>query len=200
MMISIIALEQGRYYIGRYTVSDIKSGLGPTWVKTYKPVRLIKQVNSSEEYDTLIEYMEMYGINYVRGSRYTSMELSSYDREVLNNSLFKEKVNEIKSKIKSEIKSTYIEDDFKQISYVSSTSVNKQNMKETTLSYGKSHICTYCEMEFDNSDILKRHEHLCKDKAFIRSSGKDLNCERCGRNTHSSLNCRARTDIYGYYI
>lgn len=194
MMISIIALQQGRYYIGRYTISDIQSGLGPTWVKTYKPVRLIKQVDSSEEYNTLIEYMEMYGINYVRGSRYTSMELSSYDREVLNNSLFKEKV-----KI-NEIKSTAIEDDFKQISYVSNTSVNKQNMKDKPVSSNKSFTCIYCEMEFDNPDILKRHEHLCKDKAFVRSSGKDLNCERCGRNTHSSLNCRARTDIYGYDI
>jgi hypothetical protein len=194
MMISIIALEQGRYYIGRYTISDIQSGLGPTWVKTYKPVRLIKQVDSSEEYSTLIEYMEMYGINYVRGSRYISMELSSYDREVLNNSLFKEKVKV------NEIKSTTIEDDFKQISYVSNTGLNKDKIKDKIVSSNKSFTCIYCEMEFDNSDILKRHEHLCKDKAFVRSSGKDLNCERCGRNTHSSLNCRARTDIYGYDI
>jgi hypothetical protein len=192
-MISIIALEQGRYYVGQYTIPEIQSGSGPTWVKTYKPVRLIKQVSDSFEFETLIEYMETYGINYVRGSRYTSMELSSYDREILNKSLFK-KVNDSSNSILNKSSS---EDEFKQISYAANT--NKiSNVKLSSVSYDKSYTCTYCEMEFDNNDILKRHEHLCKDKAFVRSSGKDLNCERCGRNTHSTINCRARTDIYGY--
>jgi hypothetical protein len=180
--------------VASITTSGYTFTVNSSGIVYYADPNSIKQVDSSEEYSSIIEYMEMYGINYVRGSRYTSMELSSYDREVLNNSLFKDKIKV------NEIKSTAIEDDFKQISYVSSTGLSKDKMKDKIVSSNKSYTCIYCEMEFDNSDILKRHEHICKDKAFVRSSGKDLNCERCGRNTHSSLNCRARTDIYGYDI
>jgi hypothetical protein len=87
-MINVIALEKGRYYIGKYSILDIQNGSGPTWVKTYKPVKLIKQVSNSSEYDTLLEYMDKFGIDYVRGFTYTSMELSHYDKDKLNKLLF----------------------------------------------------------------------------------------------------------------
>jgi len=87
-MINVIALEKGRYYIGKHSISNILDGLGPTWVKTYKPVKLIKQISESYEYDTLLEYMEKYGIDYVRGYIYISMELSEYDKNIINKLLF----------------------------------------------------------------------------------------------------------------
>jgi hypothetical protein len=207
-MINIIALEKGRYYVGKHSIRDIQNGLGPTWVKTYKPVKLIKQIQDTLEYDTLLEYMETYGIDYVRGFTYTSMELSSYDRDKLNKLLHgpKEKAQEIICNYCNKIgHNEYSCDDlsydrtnkFEQISYKSS-----HKEKNTTVSYNnttsKSYQCMYCEIEFDNSDILNRHIPICKDEAFIRPSGKGLNCERCGRNTHATANCRAKTDIYGY--
>jgi hypothetical protein len=208
-MINIIALEKGRYYIGKHSITDIQNGIGPTWVKTYKPVKLIKQVTNSLEYDTLLEYMEKYGIDYVRGSTYVSMELSQYDKDKLNKLLFGPKP------VSTEIICIYCkeighneyscdilkydkENEFQQISY------RGHKEKSNTVSYNnttsKSYQCMYCEIEFDNSDILNRHIPICKDEAFIRPSGKGLNCERCGRNTHATANCRAKSDIYGYDI
>jgi len=208
-MINIIALEKGRYYIGKHSITDIQNGIGPTWVKTYKPVKLIKQVTNSLEYDTLLEYMEKYGIDYVRGSTYVSMELSQYDKDKLNKLLFGPKP------VSTEIICIYCkeighneyscdilkydkENEFQQISY------RGHKGKSNTVSYNnttsKGYQCMYCEMEFDNPDILNRHIPICKDEAFIRPSGKGLNCERCGRNTHATANCRAKSDIYGYDI
>lgn len=207
-MINIIALEKGRYYIGKHSILDIQNGLGPTWVKTYKPVKLIKQIQDSLEYDTLLEYMETYGIDYVRGYTYISMELTQYEKDKLNKLLFGPKA------VSTEVVCIYCsqlghneyscdnlkydkENEFQQISYRGKTS-NKQKTDATNSVSYKSYDCRYCEMKFNNDDTLRKHEYTCKDEAFIRPSGKGLNCERCGRNTHATANCRAKNDIYGY--
>ena len=206
-MTNIIALEKGRYYVGKYTISEIQSGMGPSWVKTYKPVKLIKQIIDKDEDSVLIECMETYGIDYVRGSKYSSMELSSYDRFKINELLFATKqFNNICEycNMKGHVKSNCDEykynntNDFEQISYKNSSSKKKIDVLNTSDS--KSYQCVYCEMNFEDTYILKKHEHTCKDQAFTKSSGKDLNCERCGRNTHATSNCRAKSDIYGYDI
>ena len=208
-MINVIALEKGRYYIGKHSISNILDGLGPTWVKTYKPVKLIKQISESYEYDTLLEYMEKYGIDYVRGYIYISMELSEYDKNIINKLLFGPKeisteviciyCNQIGHNEHSCDKLKYHKENdnkFQQISYKGQSQSKEKSDAINTVSYQ----CRYCEMNFDNPDIVAKHEYNCKDEAFIMPSGKGLNCERCGRNTHSTVNCRAKSDIYGYDI
>ena len=82
--IYILKLEQNKYYVGltKYPESRIQehfNGTGSAFTKLYKPLLIIKQIQTYDRYDEdkiVKQYMSKYGILNVRGGSYSNIELS----------------------------------------------------------------------------------------------------------------------------
>ena len=104
VFIYILKLEKGKYYIGKTNQPNfrIKSHFnlnGSKWTKTYWPLSIEKLIPNCDDYDedkwTKI-YMDIYGIDNVRGGSFTKLKLSDKTKKILtrmsngtNNKCFK---------------------------------------------------------------------------------------------------------------
>lgn len=87
MNIYALELDSSKYYIGK-TSRDVstrfeehKTENGSEWSSTYKPVKIIEQYQSDNQFeeDTLTKkYMMKYGIDNVRGGSYTKIVLDEW--------------------------------------------------------------------------------------------------------------------------
>ena len=76
-----LELEQGKYYIGRTnSIGKIPNILmNSEWIDKYKPIKIKNVISSNNEYNVdkyTINYMNMYGIDNVRGGSYKSIVLN----------------------------------------------------------------------------------------------------------------------------
>jgi hypothetical protein len=92
VFIYTLKLTQGKYYVGKTTNSLFitNSNLIPIdaeWIMKYSPYELLDFIPNCDEYDEdkyTIKYMDMYGINNVRGGSFISIELNSSTIQHLN--------------------------------------------------------------------------------------------------------------------
>jgi hypothetical protein len=90
LIIYVLELENGKYYVGKSRNPDFRflqhmgsiDG-GSEWTKIHPPISIIEKIHNASHYDenkyTLI-YMEMYGIDNVRGGTYCQINLTDHDR------------------------------------------------------------------------------------------------------------------------
>jgi len=79
----VLQCTEGRWYVGKsknvYSrIEQHLNGTGSIWTQTYKPISLHKiyrNVSSFQEDSITREYMDTYGIDFVRGGAYTSITL-----------------------------------------------------------------------------------------------------------------------------
>ena len=84
--IYILELRQGKYYVGKSykpydRINDHFDGFGAAWCKLYKPIRVVKVIANCDNFDEdkyTKMYMNMYGIDNVRGGTYVTIELSQF--------------------------------------------------------------------------------------------------------------------------
>ena len=90
MKIYVLKLQQGKFYVGRTNkpirdrLEEHQSGTGSTWTRKYPPVRVLYEVSTSDRFrenNETLKCMAQYGIENVRGGRYSQMSLSNADRE-----------------------------------------------------------------------------------------------------------------------
>lgn len=90
--IYVLKLEQDKYYIGKtsnpfFRLNDhFLYNTGSEWTKKYKPKELIELVSNCDDYDEdkyTRMYMDIYGIENVRGGSFVSIELDYHTIEVL---------------------------------------------------------------------------------------------------------------------
>lgn len=83
--IYVLNLESNKYYVGktRKTITDRfkehVEGEGAVFTKKYKPVKIIKSFKMNNDFDEdlqILELMEQYGIENVRGGAFASDFLS----------------------------------------------------------------------------------------------------------------------------
>ena len=84
--IYVLRLENDKYYIGRsFDVKrrydeHLNGSSGSVWTKKYKPLEIIATYDSMSIFDEdkhVLEYMNLYGIENVRGGTYCSLELTN---------------------------------------------------------------------------------------------------------------------------
>ena len=95
MYIYVLELEYGNYYVGR--TSDIQGrvkshfdGTGSSWTQKYKPVRLVETIENADAYDedkVTLKYMEVHGIERVRGGSFSRIHLTREEHKTLTQML-----------------------------------------------------------------------------------------------------------------
>jgi hypothetical protein len=94
--IYILKLESNKYYIGKSKniekrYNDHLNGYGSVWTKIYKPIEILKIINNVspfEEDKYVKEYMNIYGIDNVRGGSYVKETLNIFDKISLKKELW----------------------------------------------------------------------------------------------------------------
>jgi hypothetical protein len=208
MVVYVLALKDGFYYIGRFNIFQIKNGGGSSWTKLHPPVSVVETIYRDAEYDEefdedeiVYKYMKKYGIDKVRGGSYSTAVLTDYSIKILNEKLNK---NEYiyKANENSVITTTTTDADFTTVVYDSSKKNQSSDSKKSSRvsSSSSAHVCSYCEVSFIDDVMLKKHEERCMDSYFTKNKNDGKICERCGRHTHITQYCKAKTDIQGYII
>ena len=88
----ILKLVKNKFYVGKTTnplfrLNDHYNGNGASWTKKYKPLTLDKIIPNCDEYDEdkyTIKYMDLYGIQNVRGGTFTQIVLPTHTTEILS--------------------------------------------------------------------------------------------------------------------
>ena len=89
--IYILCLTNNKYYIGK-TNNPQKRILnhfqhqGSAWTKKYQPISIEKVINNADNFDEdkwTIKYMQIYGIDNVRGGSFCSIQLSESNKQTL---------------------------------------------------------------------------------------------------------------------
>jgi predicted GIY-YIG superfamily endonuclease len=88
----VLKLVQDKYYIGKschniwYRFSEHNKGRGAQWTKIYKPIMILENFESDNKFieDILTKkYMEIYGIENVRGGSYSNIILRDWQIKAL---------------------------------------------------------------------------------------------------------------------
>lgn len=83
--IYVLQLEQDKYYVGKTKNYQARllshfTNNGSAWTREYKPIDIIEIVPDCDDYDEdkyTRMYMDMYGVNNVRGGSFVAMKLPS---------------------------------------------------------------------------------------------------------------------------
>lgn len=92
LCIYVLQLSDGKYYVGKTTrmiherFQEHCDGRGSSYTRKHKPIQIIRIISNASDYDEdryVKEYMNIYGIENVRGGSYISEILSNSDIEIL---------------------------------------------------------------------------------------------------------------------
>ena len=87
--IYILKLQSNKYYIGKtnnpnFRLEEHESGKGSAWTKKYKPIKLMELIKNCDSYDEdkhTLRYMELMGIDNVRGGSFCQLKLT-FNRKI----------------------------------------------------------------------------------------------------------------------
>jgi hypothetical protein len=94
-VVYVLQCEQGKYYVGRAADNAAcevrfqrhQDGTGAEWTRRYRPIRTLERFVGDhwDEETSVFRYMQLYGVDNVRGGMFSQMELSDEQRRnVLN--------------------------------------------------------------------------------------------------------------------
>lgn len=90
--IYVLQLIKNKIYVGK-TLNNVYlrynqhiNGNGSSWTKKYKPIKIIEHFQSNDKFEEdkcTKKYMELYGIENVRGGSYTNIQLANWQIKAL---------------------------------------------------------------------------------------------------------------------
>jgi hypothetical protein len=201
VFIYVIQLEQGKYYIGKtnnpqFRLESHFNSSGSEWTKIYKPIRVLELKPNCDDYDEdkiTRQYMDIYGINNVRGGSFVSVNLNKSTIDVLtqmsngtNNNCF------VCKREGHFAKDCHLKTN-KNTNFVIIPSKNNNNNKKNTSSMEK----IYFVQDYEENDFWEDDEYECKS---LKKNKNNCCCFRCGRQGHNATLCYASKHIKGYYL
>ncbi len=179
--IYILELTNGKYYIGKTKkptnrLNEHFSMNGSAWTKKYQPIKLVQFIencNSFDEDKYTLQYMNVYGIDNVRGGSYTQINLDNFTLEHIQKQLIS--ANDLCFKCGM---SNHFAKDCKVSPDICF------NCKKS------GHLARYCT---ENIICHKCH----KFGHFSKYCTSNELCYRCKRNGHHSYDCYSTTHING---
>ena len=189
--IYILKLEQNKYYVGKtnnpnFRIQDHINENGSSWTKKYKPVKLLELIPNCDSHDEdayTRRYMDIYGVDNVRGGAFVQIILDENTLTFLrkmsistNNKCFKcgQSGHFIKSCPNKNINDNDNDND-------------NINDNDDCLRCGRDHQTSSCYAKKDINGNL------------IYDSSHNDECLRCGRG-HQTSSCYAKKDINGNLI
>jgi hypothetical protein len=81
--IYVLQLEKDKYYVGKTNNPDFRlkkhfNSNGSVWTTLYKPLKVLEIKSNCDDYDEnkiTLKYMDIYGINNVRGGSFVTLKL-----------------------------------------------------------------------------------------------------------------------------
>ena len=92
VFIYILKLTDDKYYVGKtdnpgFRINAHFNKTGSVWTTKYKVLELVELIPNCDQYDEdkyTIKYMQLYGINNVRGGSFCQLELDQNDSDTIN--------------------------------------------------------------------------------------------------------------------
>jgi hypothetical protein len=189
--IYILKLTNNKYYIGKSNYLEKRAeshmnGTASSWTKKYKPISVEKIIPNASSFDEdryTLEYMNIYGVDNVRGGQYASEALDELQRYNIKKSLWA--ANDCCNQCGR--KGHFIN------TCKFTTDINGENIFNEN---DKIWICEYCDKEYEDKEECVKHEKSCK-KIKINSS---FNCQYCdkefdtqkGATFHENRHCKSK--------
>ena len=185
----VLQLEDGKYYCGKTTRPSERykehiAGTGAAWTKKFKPTRMMELralKDAHDETNTTKDLMKKYGVDNVRGGAYTTIVLDDATKAVLEREFRSGNDKCFKCGLSGHFANRC------PITVREEPEVVEVNV------WG----CEHCDKEFTSMTRAIAHERRCTSKPQPRPAKKTGACYRCGRTSHYSPDCYAKTDTDG---
>lgn len=198
----ILELQNSKYYVGitqnlRQRLEDHKKGCGAQWTIQHKPVRifwLLDQALPQDEELYTVKMMKYYGINNVRGSHYSQIELTPSQIE----SIFDKMSSYDNSCFRCGSRTHFSKECHRVDVDICGRCGHEGHRRETCFALKDKNKRPLGEGSDEDDDILSvddfhREDDTTDDEVLYLRQLKKLGtmCTRCGRKNHTIDKCHA---------
>jgi hypothetical protein len=187
MHIYVLALSCDKYYVGKTTDIDFRiethmQNHGSAFTKKYPPIELVNLIETNDEYDETkytLKYMEIYGIENVRGASFCNINLSREEYALINKMILGST-----DKCYTCGQGGHFAADCATI-----RAPVPIFMRKIQKSYDSSYDSSYTNSRYNNQTNFKE-----------RPKRRPKGCFRCGHESHYAEDCYATTHVKGYKL
>ena len=188
--IYILRLECNKFYIGRTSnpyikLEEYRSLDNSEWLSRYKPISVLEIINDSDEDYYTLKYMNEYGIDNVRGGRYSNVDNVDIDKTKIDyyiklNDYFKsmntiDKINQEVDRLKS------IYDEFESLEANIRRLSNLKQMNLEDILKDTKQYNNYLNIrdskqlnQTEKKSLLKDYSHVSKIVEFVEELYNDF--------------------------